>query len=96
MADGIPAPDSLETLLIKDLVYESKPGMPEKVLPVGGHNARGLLPAVLEGVQAKVRELDRFLISPHPEETTIMSNRRVVHEVQRQPAMESMSWNATN
>jgi hypothetical protein len=81
MTDRDGSANSLEAPLIEDAVDQPQPGVPQQPLPVSGYDAGGFLPAVLEGVEPEVRQVDGVLVPPDTEEPAVMSNGRFVHAI---------------
>ena len=58
-------------VFVENLTHEAHVFVDEHLVAVAGRDARGLLAAVLEGVEAEVRQLGDVLARrPHPEDAT--------------------------
>src|SRR5690606_13361889 len=77
--------------LVEDLGHEAHVLVDEDLLTVAGGDARGLLSAVLEGVQSEVRELGDLLAgSPDPEDAACVLGAFLAgHEIVVQSAVSA-------
>jgi hypothetical protein len=76
VADRYPALDPREARFVKNLADQPHTCVPHQALALNGNDARRFLPAMLQGIQAKVRQGDGVVMSPHAEQPAMMSNRR--------------------
>ena len=74
MPDRLGASDSLQSTPIEDLVDQAQARAAQQRLTVGRDDTRRLLPAVLLGVQAQLRQENGIVLTPDAEQTAVMSN----------------------
>ena len=72
VADGEAAPEAAQDLLVEDLRHVAHAAVADEGLPVRGHDARRLLPPVLEGVEAQVRERRRLRMAEDADHAALL------------------------
>src|SRR5439155_22144265 len=72
VADGEAAAEPRQDLLAEDLRYVAHAAVADEGLPVRGHDARRLLPPVLEGVEAEVRERRRLRMAEDADHAALL------------------------
>src|SRR5206468_10608712 len=72
VADGEAAAEPRQDLLAEDLRHVAHAAVADEGLPVRGHDARRLLPPVLEGVEAQVRERRRLRMAEDADHAALL------------------------
>ena len=101
VADGGRAGEAAEDLVVEDVGDQSEAAVRQQQVAVGGDDARALLAAVLQGVQAEVGEIGGLGVPVHPHEGALLAEAIVargtcaaVYHAVRHPFMRRGSASA--